>query len=81
MTFSARMVQVYRIDDAVVWACGGATSRRRARIRTDKPDQRQASPTNAKRAVKWRSIGGCSTIRIPRRDSARSATQRATSIT
>src|SRR5687768_2355207 len=40
-----------------------------------------AQTTGSKRAVKWRSVGGCSTIRIPRRSLDRSATQRTTSMT
>ena len=41
----------------------------------------QSTVMGAKLAVKWRSIGGSSTMRIPGSASARSATQRATSIT
>jgi hypothetical protein len=38
-------------------------------------------PSRSNRAVKWRSEVGCSAIRNPRRSGARSATQRATSMT
>ena len=66
---------------AAWWCRRGAASTGSSGSRRSRSVDADAQAIGSKRAVKWRSADGCSTIRMPRISDARSATARMTSMT